>query len=176
MIMKKSLDSFDCAVLGESSGKLHLSGVTECREAALCLSRQATRSIYIFSYDLDSQIYNQGEFIEAVKNLAIRSEHSRIKILLQNNDKVQREGHRLIQLWRRLTSKIELRRPSPDYIDHTENFLLVDETGYLHRKLYTNYEAAVDFNSRFETNRFVMFFNEVWEQSEPDSELRNLHI
>jgi hypothetical protein len=176
MIKKDDSHALDGAILGETSGKLHLNGVSECRDAAVSLANQAKRSIYIFSYDLDSKIYNQADFLEAVKNLAIRSEHSHVKVLLQNNEKVQREGHRLVQLWRRLTSKIELRRPSPDYIDHTENFLLVDKTGYLHRRLYTDYEATVDFNSRFETNRLCMFFNEVWEQSEPDSELRNLHI
>ena len=163
-------------ILGESSGKLHLSSIEECKEASLNLISQARRSIYIFSYDLDAQIYNQTSFIDAIKSLAIRSEHSRIKVILQNNEKVQREGHRLIQLWRRLTSKIEIRRPSTDYIDHTENFLLVDKIGYLHRRLYTKYEATVDFNSRVETNKFCMFFNEAWEQSEPDSELRTLHI
>ncbi len=173
MVNKHSIDS---AILGESSGKMHLNGIEDCREAALNLVSQAKRSICIFSYDLDAKIYNQTDFLEAVKNLAIRSEHSHVKILLQNSEKVTGEGHRLIQLWRRLTSKIEIRRPSPDYIDHTENFLLVDETGYIHRRLYTNYESIVDFNSRFETSRLSMFFNEVWEQSEPFSELRNLHI
>jgi hypothetical protein len=176
MIKKETPLSLHDSILGESSGKLHLNGVSECRDASLLLANQAKRSICILSYDLDSKIYNQKDFLEAIKKLAIRNEHSRIKILLQNNEKVQREGHRLIQLWRRLTSKIEIRRPSPDYIDHAENFLLVDEAGYLHRRLYTDYEATVDFNSRFETNRLCAFFNEVWEQSEPDSELRNLHI
>lgn len=164
------------AVLGESSNKLHLHCVSECRLAALNLANQAKRSIYIFSYDLDSQIYNHTDFLNAAKNLSIRSEYSRINILLQNNEKVQRDGHRLIQLWRRLTSKIEVRRPPADYINHSENFLLADETGYLHRKLHTDYEAIVDFNSRLEANKLSIFFNEVWEQSEPDSELRSLHI
>lgn len=170
------MDLSDHPVLGESSGMIHLDGVKECREAAISMAVQAKRSIYIFSYDLDSTIYDQADFIEAVKKLAIRSEHSRVKILLQNNEKVQRKGHRLIQLWRRLTSKIEIRRPSPEHIDHLENFLLADETAYLHRRLHTNYEATADFNSRLETNKLCIFFNEVWEQSEPETELRDLHI
>ncbi len=170
------MHSIDDAVLGESSGKMHLDGVIECRKAAFNLATQAKRSIHIFSYDLDPQIYNHADFLEAIRNLAIRSEHSQVKVLLQNNEKVQREGHRLIQLWRRLTSKIEIRQPGPDHVDHIENFLLVDATGYLHRSLHTNYAATVDFNSRFETRQLGIFFNEVWEQSEPASELRDLHI
>jgi hypothetical protein len=108
--------------------------------------------------------------------LATHSDHSHIKVLLQNNKKVQQEGHRFIELWRRLTSKIEIRKPPADYIGNTDNFLVADDTGFLHRKVYTEYEATVDFNARFEANRLCMFFNDVWEQSEPDSELRSLHI
>ncbi len=176
--MTKDIESpsLDGAVLGESSGQIHLNSVGECRDAALSLATQAKRSIYIFSYDLDHQIYNQVDFLDAVKNLAIRSEHSRVKILLQNNERVQREGHRLIQLWRRLTSKIEIRKPDPDHIDHLENFLIADVTGYLHRRLYSDYEATAAFNSRLEAKQLSTFFQEVWERSEPDSELRNLHI
>lgn len=170
------ISSFDNAILGESSGQIHLNSIGECRDAALSLATQARRSIYIFSYDLDPQIYNQVDFLDAVKNLAIRSEHSRVKILLQNNERVQREGHRLIQLWRRLTSKIEIRKPDADHIDHLENFLLADETGYLLRRLYSDYEATATFNARLEAKQLCTFFNEVWEKSEPDSELRNLHI
>jgi phosphatidylserine/phosphatidylglycerophosphate/cardiolipin synthase-like enzyme len=176
MTENTNIHSLDNAILGESSGQLLLTGVTECKDAALRLTTQAKRSIYIFSYDLDHKIYNQTDFLEAVKELAIRSEHSQVKILLQHNEKVQREGHRLIQLWRRLTSKIEIRKPDADHIDHIENFLLVDDTGYLHRKLYTDYTATVDFNAKLATRQFSTFFHEVWEQSEPDSELRNLHI
>lgn len=171
-----TMTTIDDALLGETSGQLHLNNIAACRDAALRLASQAKRSIYIFTYDLDSNIYDQTDFLEAVKDLAIRSEYSRVKILLQNNEKVQRQGHRLIQLWRRLTSKIEIRRPCQDHIDHPENFLLVDETGYLHRRLYSNYDAIVDFNSKFDTKMLNNFFHEAWEQSEPDTDLRVLHI
>ncbi len=164
------------AVLGETPGKTHLNSAEPCRQAALMLASQAQHSIYIFSHDLEPQIYNQTPFLEAVKELAIHCRQPCIRILLQDNEKAQKEGHRLLQLWRRLTSKIEIRRPHPDYIDHPESFLLADETGYLHHRFYTGYEATVDFNSPLEARRLSGFFKEVWEQSEPDSDLRDLHI
>ena len=176
MTDSKSIEFLEDAVLGETSEIFRLNGITEYRRAAISLASQATKAICIFSYDLEPQIYNQIQFLDAVKELAIRSQHSCIRILLQDNARAQREGHRLIQLWRRLTSKIEVRRPNPDYIEHHENFLLADETGYLHRKLHTQYEATVAFNSRLEARRLGGFFNEVWEHSEPDSELRDLRI
>jgi hypothetical protein len=164
------------AVLGETSGKQHLNTVIQCRLAALSLATQTGMSICIFSHDLEPQIYNQTPFLDAVKELAIGSRQGSIRILLQDNEKVQREGHRLVHLWRRLTSKIEIRRPHRDYMDHPESFLVVDQTGYLRHRTYTGYEAIVDFNSRLEAGKLAGFFDEVWEQSEPDSELRGLNI
>jgi hypothetical protein len=176
MADNQSIELLEDAVLGKTSELFHLSTVAEYKHAALNLASQATRSICIFSYDLEPQIYDQTQFLDAVKDLAIRSPLSSIRILLQDNARAQREGHKLIQLWRRLTSKIEIRRPSPDYIEHYENFLIVDDIGYLHRKLYSRYEATAAFDSRLEARRLSSFFNGVWEQSEPDSELRALQI
>jgi hypothetical protein len=166
----------DAAILGKSDGQIPLHGPSECRHAAQRLAEQARHKLFLFSYDLDAPVYDQAPFIEAAKNLAIRSPMSQIRILLQDNERVQKEGHRLVALWRRLTSKIEIRRPHPDYIDHPENFLLVDETGYLRWDLYDRYEGRADFHAMLDAGRYADFFQEVWERSEPDSELRRLHI
>ncbi len=164
------------ATLGQSDGKLLVRNPDECRLAALRFALQAQNRVEIFSYDLDAPLYNTEPFIEALKQLALRSEHSRIRILLQDNGRVQKEGHRLIALWRRLTSRIELRRPHPDFIDHQKNFLLADGQGYLQWDLSHRYEGVADFHSPLQTRQYIEFFNDVWERSETDSQLRNLHI
>jgi len=176
MASKESLYLLEHYVLGSESGEIVLPDVESCRLAVLRLSIQARRTLDIFSYDLDAAIYDQNPFVEVVKNLAIRSPQTRIRILLQSNERVQQEGHRLIQLWRRLSSKIELRRPQQDYIDHPENFLLADATGYMHLKTFTRHEGVADFNAKLEAGRLGDFFTEVWERSEPESDLRDLHI
>jgi hypothetical protein len=173
---KDTHSKLDQAVLGISSGTILLQGQEACRHAALRLVDQAHRKLQILSYDLDAPIYDQAPFLAAVKNLAIRSRYSQIQILLQTNERVQKEGHRLIELWRRLTSVIEIRRPHPDYIDHPENFLLVDDCGYLQWDLMNRYEGSADFQAKLDTGRYADFFKEVWERSELDSDLRHLHI
>ena len=77
---------------------------------------------------------------------------------------------------RQLPSRIELRRPHPDYVDHSENFLVVDRIGYIQRELYTRYEGTTDFYAPLEAQRLEDFFSDVWERSEPDSELRRLSL
>jgi len=164
------------SVLGETPGRILLSTKEQHREAAAHLATQANRRISLFTYDLDAPVYDQPSFLDAIKRLAIQSQHSKISILLQNNQRVQRNGHRLVRLMRQLPSRIELRRPHPDYIDHPENFLIVDGVGYIQRELYTRYEGVIDFYAPLEVQRLEEFYLEVWERSEPDSELRRLSL
>ncbi|PLY16779.1 MAG: acyltransferase [Sedimenticola sp.] len=162
--------------LGESGDKIHLQYKDEHRLATQCLAQQSRRSLAIFTYDLDPYVYDQADFLDAVKQLAIASQLSKIRVLLQNNDRVQKQGHRLLEMARRLSSKIEIRRPKTDYLNYLENFLVVDATGYVKRGVYHRYDGEVCFACRLEAVKYENFFNEVWECSEPDSDLRRLYL
>ncbi len=172
----ETLAAIQQGILGKTSGKIALHGQEECQQAALTMLQQGRQQLDILSYDLDAPIYNREPFVEALKQLAIRSRYSRVRILLQNNERVQQEGHRIIKLWWRLTSRIEIRKPHPDYIDHPENFILVDNSGYLHWSIYNRYVGTANFKGALDSAKYSELFNEIWEQSELDSELRHLHI
>lgn len=166
----------DKRVLGQTPGHIHLHTCTDHYLVSTRLARQAHHSLHIFSYDLDAPVYGQASFIEAAKQFAITNRNALIKILLQDNGCVQRKGHRLIDLGRKIPSRIELRRPHPDYIDHPENFLIADGLGYIRRDLYTRYDGIVDFHAPLNTQKLEGFFSEVWERSEPESDLRRLSL
>lgn len=176
MSEESTLELMETQILGESSGEIKLNRIEEFAWSALRLARQAQRSLEVFSFDLDPQLYDQSNFIEAVQQLALRSPKSRVRVLIQDNDRIQREGHRLIELFRRLRSRIEIRIVHADYVDHPENFLLADRTGFLHRRLPDRYQGDAGFNNPRRCDLLGRFFDEVWEKSEPDSELRALHI
>jgi hypothetical protein len=162
--------------LGESPGEVPLERREEFRTVAARLAAQADREISIFSHDLDAPVYDQAAFVEAVKALAIGSRMARVRILIRTNERLQREGHRLIELARRLPTKIEIRRVHKDYADCTEDFLVADEAGYVHRKRYTRHEGNADFHAPLQARQYRDFFNTVWDVSERDSELRRLYI
>lgn len=169
-------DQLDACVLGENSDRIALSTQDELRQASLCLARQARHKVSIFTYDLEAPIYDQPPFIEALKQFAIHSHLAQIRILLQDNKRVQRDGHRILELCRRLPSRMELRRPPRDHVDHPENFLVVDGIGYIKRELYSRTDGFVDFHGPLEARRLEELFDKVWEHSEPDSELRRLSL
>ena len=57
-----------------------------------------------------------------------------------------------------------------------EAFLLADDTGYLHRPLYSRYEGTAGFNNPAMNLRLKRYFTEVWERSIPDVEMRRLYL
>ena len=104
--------------LGEDRGRIAISGKDEFRLACECLAQQARRHLDIFTHDLDAPLYDQKPFLDALKDLVTTSRHAQVRILLQDNNRAQKEGHRLIELARRLTSAVEIRRPYDDYLEY----------------------------------------------------------
>jgi hypothetical protein len=163
-------------LLGKSSGIIPLHDAEGFRKVSRHMAEQATRQMDIFTYNLDSRVYDKKPFLRAVKKFALSTGNARIRILLQNNNRVQKEGHRLLDLARRLPSRIEIRRHNPEYIDHGENFMVVDATGYVRRRQHDQYEGEADFNDRHKATSYRDLFSAIWECSEPDSELRIISV
>jgi predicted GNAT family N-acyltransferase len=164
------------ATLGKSNELFRLKGVEDHQIHATSLVRQAKRSLCLFSYDLDPQVLDTASFHDAVKNLAMRSRFSRVRILLQNHTLVVQQGHRLVDLAQRLPSIIEIRITSKEHQDIEENFLFVDDCGYLHKSMASKLNATVRYNDRYRVNRLQAIFDEAWEYGTPDRELSRLHL
>lgn len=162
--------------LGETDDLFHLHNADEHLIHAAGMLRQAKRDLAVFSFDLDPPVFDQPAFLDAFKALALRSRYSRIRILLQDNTLVLQRGHRLLELAQRLPSMIEIRRPNEDYLDHAENFLLIDDCGYLHRRSRDNHSGIASYHNRHRVNRLLALFDNAWETGTPDRELTRLHL
>jgi predicted GNAT family N-acyltransferase len=166
----------DLPQLGETDELFHLHTEEDHLIHAAGMLRQARRDMALFSFDLDPAVYDQPPYIEAFKALALRSRHSRLRILLQDNTLMLQRGHRLLELAQRLPSVIEIRRPHEEFLDHPENFLLIDDSGYLHKRSLESYDGIACYHNRHRVNRLLAVFDEAWEHSTPDRELARLHL
>ena len=166
----------DARILGATPGKLELHGLVAVRDASAELVGQAERSLLLFSRALDPRIYDQQPFLDALHRLALHSQRSQVRILLVDNHRLVKYHHRLLELARRLTSRIELRRPITQYAEHGDEYLLTDHRGYLYREHADEYEGSVDFYAPLETRRLEERFQEAWEHSQPDPDLRRLYL
>jgi hypothetical protein len=161
---------------GVSTEHTDVSTAAENRVAAVTLASQAQRTLHLFSRDLDALVYDTVAFVDAATALATRSRYSFIHILLQDADKVAKQGHRLMELCYRLDSRVKLRKPAYEHKNFNEAFLVADSTGVLHRRVADRYDGMVDFNGRRRARELVKFFDDVWGRSDTHAELRRLHL
>lgn len=169
------LQQLSNARIGEPM-KLRLSEREENRAFGIALVQQASHSLDIVSRELDATLFDNDEFVGAVKDLATSTRKARIRILVQNTDRMVKHGHRLIELARRLTSFIEIRIQGKDYRDFNEAWLIVDNTAWIRRPVADRYEAEIDCSAKRILQESDKAFTAMWEAALPDPNLRRLHI
>lgn len=168
----------DCSEyrLGESAGTLEFDGIGDNRALVRALAEQARRNLYLFTDDLDPAIYDDVAFVEAAAAMARTHPRNRILVLVKDSTRAVKEGHRLVQLGQRLSSRVEIRNPLPEYEEISENFLLSDGVGYVRRLLPARYEGTASFHDPLRARELSRLFDEVWERALPDPQLRRLHL
>jgi len=155
---------------------ISLSSRDEVKIINIAMTQQTSRNIDIMSRFLDPSIFDTPDFIEAVKKLSISSKFTKIRILVKDSDPMTKNGHRLIDLVQQLTSSIEVRKISEEYKSYGEAFSLFDGKSVIYLRHSDRYEGIANFNRPRLVSELSNFFNEVWERSSPDANLRRLHI
>ncbi len=146
-----------------------------CRAATLKILAHCKRDLAIYTRDLDPAILDQADAIEALRQIALRSKAS-IRVLVQDTARAVQVDHRLIELVRRLPSVMSIRKPQHDDLQFTGAFIATDQHSYLERQNADAFECEGDLHHIGRHGQLLRYFNEVWERSEPASELRRLSI
>ncbi|HFD79251.1 MAG TPA: hypothetical protein ENK05_02505 [Gammaproteobacteria bacterium] len=162
--------------LGVSDLEIELSTRAEAQHATDLMAAQTQATLDVFSRDLDAFLYDRRPFLDAVARLCRDNRKARIRFLVQDPSPAVKNGHRFIELARRLSSSIALRQPHPDYRFYNEAFLVADDCGLIHRPLADRFEGTANFYSPVEAGRKLDFFTEVWERSEEQTEFRRLYL
>ena len=162
--------------LGESDQQIPVTTSEDCTQLMLSLAQQAQHSLRLWSYDLDPRLTDTSEFVQAVRELATRHPRNEVRILVLDPDRAVKQGHRLIELSRRLPSSIEIRKIMEDYAHVAQAFVIADERGILDRDLADRFEGTANFNAPLRARELTKLFDEVWQKSQQFSEFRRLHL
>lgn len=171
--MSLTLDNY---ILGETSNTIKIDSSEDVSDGVLALIKQSKRSIDIFSHSLDRRVYNSQTIYSAALKLATYSRYSQIRIILKESNDAVKLGSRLVELSQRLSSRVFIRKPPIEYRDHNQEFLIADDIGLIHRNLATRYESELCFYEPLKCRQLKKFFDECWEKSAPDPDLRRLHL
>jgi hypothetical protein len=162
--------------LGATTEDIVLNSMEDNRAVGQALIAQADRSLEIFSRDLEARLYDNSDFTGAVRAMVLRSQHTRVRILVNEPDYAIKHDHRLIYTARHLSSYIEIRKTHEDYAMNPAAFLLVDQRGLLYRTVATHHDGIASFNNPSRVGELLRFFNEAWNHSRQYTEFRRLYI
>jgi len=165
-------------ILGEHNEEIRLDTASENRDAVISLAGQSRFSLDFFTPDMDPRIFDNTELETCVLRLARTHPSSNIRILIQDSTRAVQQGHCLIRLAQKLTSSVFIHNPANEYKDELSTFVIADGIGLLHRphSSSNNYDAVVNYMSPQRAGELHDYFNEMWERSTPDSQIRRLYI
>jgi len=153
-----------------------LSTRAEVRSAVVEVASLATRSMAIFTHDLEPEIYDHDDFLETIKRLVLARSFARVRVLIVDPSRAMKHGNRFVTIGRRLNSYIEFRNVKPDYRDHPEAFCIADETALVYRSDAIRWEGMADTCEPAIARSYLNIFDEIWNACEVDPELRQMHL
>jgi len=151
----------------------------EDRDAAIAATaaifRQARRSLYVYSRELDPGLLDAPRVLEAVRELCTRGDGVQVQVLLQDAATPQRALAPLLALAQRLPSAIAFREVA-DPVDrkYPSAYLANDDGGYYFRPLGHRLEGEAETGAAGRARHLVEHFRPVWERARPCSEYRAL--
>jgi predicted GNAT family N-acyltransferase len=151
-----------------------LSGMREFSAAVTEVASVASRSLAIFTPDLEHGVYDTTSFLEVIKRLVLSRSHARIRVLIGDPGRVQRSVNRFLYVGRRLSSFIEFRHLPEIYQDRSDAFLIADAAALVYRIKADRWEGIADTREPRMARHYLGQFEQMWQLSESAQEIREV--
>ncbi|MGH8434731.1 MAG: histone acetyltransferase HPA2 [Pseudomonas sp.] len=160
-------------VLGSHEPMERFSQPAEARTHVMALLQQAQRSLCLYSSDLEPWLYHHSSVQETCTRFLLAHPKSHLRILVRDSTRAVKEGHRLLQLARRLPSSVQIRKLHPNYPNEEITFLLVDGIGLLLRPELDQYAGYALYHDPARARLRQTQFEQAWDTSITDPDLRS---
>lgn len=153
-----------------------LTTLAEVREASLSVARSAQRLLSIYTLDLEPQVYGEEPFLEAIKRLVLARSYAKVRVLLADPARAVIDGNRFLILARRLTSCIDLRVIQLQNPGAAGAFMVADDRATIYRLQPSRWDGISAMNDPPVARRYLNFFDEVWQASASDAQMRQMQM
>jgi len=158
----------------QASTRTILTTMPEVREASLKVAKSAQRLLSIFTQDLEPLIYGEEPFLDAIKRLVLARSYAKVRVLLADPSRAMVDNNRFLALARRLTSCIDLRAMSAEYPASAGAFIIADDKALVYRLQADRWDGISDMNDPAVVRRYLNFFDEIWQTSMQESQMRQM--
>lgn len=164
-----ALDSGSVPSLPAPSERLVILGsLDEIRGAVVAATHAARRLLSIYTPDLEPDLYEHAEVLEACKQFVLARRFARIRVLLAGSRELLREGNRFVAMSRRLSGCIEIRCATADVAQRASAYLLADDRAVVFRMRTDAWEGIADLDNPGVAKLHLTQFDTLWNQSLPE--------
>jgi predicted GNAT family N-acyltransferase len=160
----------------EAAQPLLAESYAELLSASLTLLEGARHQFRLYSRDLDPRAYDQEAFVDAVRRFVLAGSRHEVRVLLQDLGTIQTQRHRLIELMRRIDSRIRIRQVAEEDRSFPGAYVVNDHHGFLYRVHGDRPSAEGHTRAIGRAGELWRSFDEVWERATVPIELRRLGI
>jgi len=146
------------------------------RDALAAGIAEARRELIIYSHLLDAAYFDNDQIASAVSAFARRAPATRVRILIHSSQLMVSRGHRILELARRVSSKVSIRLIDPDFDMPDSCFVSWDQTGFWRLPDHREPEGSVHADDPVPARRLFQEFELLWQHGRPDPELRELRL
>ena len=162
--------------LGNDKNTHLFSTPVACKELTSNMLSQAETKVRILSHHLDSKIFDSEEIRDAISKLARKNHRSEISLLVVDERPLLSQTQRLIELMRRLPSRINLKVINKSYPYDDSSMILVDRYGVIFQKDNSVYDGFANFNDPGRVKQLSEVFDQLWSYATDSLELRQLKL
>ena len=160
-------------VLNRSDGVQRFDTADQARPHLLAMLAQARRCLSLYSPDFEPWLYNHSSVEQACLDFLRKHPRNRLRILLNDPSRAVRQGHRLLELARKLSSNMHIRKCHPEYPQLSGAFLLVDSCAMILRPKPDRSTGEALYREPVRARQLQRQFDLAWEHSLSDSDLRS---
>jgi len=151
-------------------------GELACVEGIVRVLNHPLREVRIYSPLLDHSLFEDGQVLQALSAFVRSGPPTTLRVLIHSSNPVISRGHRLVDLARRLTSKIQIRLVAGELQDEQRCFVLADQRGFFLMPDHNEYQAFSNQYDPVQSTQLADRFDYLWQRAELDPELRSLSI
>lgn len=164
------------ATQSKTSDQLFLLDTREdLQEHLLKILDEGRKDIALFSYSLDTALFNNDAVCSAISKIARSSHVSTVRIAIEEPQALVEANHKVLALAQRLVSKISVRKITIKPQDNYQ-FVIVDKDKLWLQHGQEHFTGLANYDARPEAKRFLNLFNDFWKYSQEDPRLRALTL
>lgn len=154
----------------------HLRTRDELREGLLELIRSARAELLIAAPALDASFFSGSEPGSAIAHFLTRRSVNRVRIVVEDTEHMLATSARLVELARRLSDMLLIRRLGEVHHGMDEMFAVADRKGSLAQHDVRTIDATLDLGAPRLATPFALRFEELWNAADPVPGLHSFRL